>query len=70
MMKQEALVALPSLAVAAGLYHGAAEATHLPLNLSAGAIASIFSLVVIMGCVAALFAMRRVRLANPLDLFT
>jgi putative ABC transport system permease protein len=64
------LTFLPSLAVAAGLYHGAAEATHLPLNFSASAIASIFTLVVIMGCIAALFAMRRVRLANPLDLFT
>jgi len=64
------LTFIPSLAIAAGLYHAAANATHLPLNLSPVAIASIFSLVVIMGCVAALFAMRRVRLANPLDLFT
>ncbi len=64
------LTFLPSLGLAAALYQATALATHLPLELSLGAVSAILALVVGMGCIAALFAMRRVRLANPLELFT
>lgn len=64
------LTFVPSLLLSAGLYGLAGWATHLPLTLRLGSVVGIFGLVLLMGNVAALFAMRKLKLANPLELFS
>ncbi|MEO5364911.1 MAG: hypothetical protein H7831_00840 [Magnetococcus sp. WYHC-3] len=64
------LTFLPSLGLSAGLYSLAGWATQLPLTLRGGSIAGVFVLVLLMGNLAAVLAMRKLKLANPLELFS
>jgi putative ABC transport system permease protein len=64
------LTFVPSLGLSAGLYKLAAGATTLPLNLTQDSIAKVFIAVISMGVFAAAIAMRKLRKANPLDLFS
>jgi len=52
------------------VYTLAASATHLPLRMKAGDMASIFFIVVVMGLVATLLAIRKLKNADPVDLFS
>lgn len=61
---------IPSALIAAGLYHLASLATQLPLTMSAGGVATIFIVVLVMGNIAALMSMKKLKTANPLDLFS
>lgn len=61
---------IPSLLLSVGLYAAAGAATKLPLVLRPEAALGVFVLVVVMGNVASLFAMRKLKRANPLDLFS
>ncbi|GBG03961.1 ABC transporter [Azospira sp. I13] len=60
----------PSVLVSWGVYTLAASATHLPLRMKAGDMASIFFIVVVMGLVATLLAIRKLKNADPVDLFS
>lgn len=61
---------VPSLGLSTVLYKVAANATTLPLNLTLESVVTVFCAVVSMGIFAALLAMRKLRSANPLDLFS
>jgi putative ABC transport system permease protein len=61
---------VPSVIVSAGLYGVAGAATLLPLSLRIESVMGVLVLVLLMGNVAALMAMRKLKLANPLDLFS
>ena len=60
---------LPGLAVAGGLYRVTAEATHLPLAMTAERAAGVLLLTLAMCGVSALVALRKVRGADPADVF-
>ena len=59
----------PSVLASWGFYHLAANATNLPLQLKFGSILGVLVVVLAMGQVATLFAIKRLRSANPVDLF-
>lgn len=64
------LTFIPSLLVSSGLYAVAGWATQLPLILRLSSVSGVFALVLLMGTLAAVLAMRKLKLANPLDLFS
>lgn len=61
---------LPSALMAWGIYHLAASATKLPLQMKAGDMSSIFAVVVAMGLAATMLAIRKLKAADPVDLFS
>ncbi len=61
---------LPSALVSWGIYRLAASATLLPLQMKLGDMLSILGVVAAMGLVATLLAIRKLRTANPVDLFS
>jgi putative ABC transport system permease protein len=61
---------LPSMVFSTALYHLAAGATALPLSMTLGSACGVFGAVLLMGALASLLAMRKMRNANPLDLFS
>ena len=61
---------VPSLGLSAILYKLAADATTLPLILTMESVVTVFCAVISMGVFASLLAMRKLRNANPLDLFS
>jgi putative ABC transport system permease protein len=60
---------VPSSLAAWGVYALAGSATHLPLRMNLPDMVSILLLVVTMGLGASLLAARKIRNADPLDLF-
>jgi len=60
---------LPSTLMAWGIYRLAAGATKLPLQMKLGDMSMIFSVVVAMGLAASLLAIRKLKAADPVDLF-
>ena len=60
---------LPGVAASAGLYRTAASATRLPLALDPERIAAVLGLTVLMCVLSALIAVRKVRSADPAEVF-
>ena len=60
---------LPGALVSAWLYRVAGAATRLPLELTPGRIASVLGLTIAMCTISALFALRKVRSADPAEIF-
>lgn len=61
---------VPSALASWGIYAIASSATHLPLQMKPGDMFSIFCIVVVMGIVATLLAIRKLQTADPVDLFS
>ncbi len=61
---------IPSVVIAIGLYSVAGVATSLPLNLQLGSVVGVLGVVVLMGNLAALMTIRKLKKADPLDLFS
>ena len=72
-VQQACLLALlgfvPGLVVSAGLYHLTATATRLPMQLTVGTGLLVLILTVGMCIVSAAIAMRKVRSADPAEIF-
>lgn len=64
------LTFIPSVIISALLYSGASAAILTPLNMRTGGMLGIFVLVLIMGSLAAILSMRKLKLADPLELFS
>lgn len=60
---------LPSVLLSAWLYRVAASATQLPLRMNAADMLAILGVVLLMGTAATAVALRKLRKANPVDLF-
>jgi putative ABC transport system permease protein len=60
---------LPGLAISAEIYSVTAKATLLPMHLGSGIALQVLVLTVAMCCLAGLLAMRKVRSADPADVF-
>jgi putative ABC transport system permease protein len=60
---------LPAFGLAVGLYALIRAAANLPVNMSLERGAGVLLLTVIMGCATGLSSLRRLRAANPADLF-
>jgi putative ABC transport system permease protein len=60
---------LPGLAITFGLYRATAEATRLPLELEGGRALLVLGLTLAMCGGAALIALRKVRSADPAEVF-
>jgi putative ABC transport system permease protein len=60
---------LPGLALAALLYRTVGAATQLPMAMTPGRLAGVLALTVGMCCLAAAMALRRVRSADPAEVF-
>jgi putative ABC transport system permease protein len=72
-MQQAVLLALfgfgPAVGVAEGLYWVMRRFAHLPVTLTGPMAAVVLGLTVTMCCLSGLFALRKVRSADPADLF-
>jgi putative ABC transport system permease protein len=64
------LAYIPSLIITIFLYRIAAESTQLPINLKLHDAILILMLVVGMGAVSAAVSIRKLRKANPVELFS
>ena len=60
---------IPSIALAFGLYHLAAVATMLPITMTARRAITVFVLTVVMCSVSGAIALRKLRTADPADIF-
>jgi putative ABC transport system permease protein len=60
---------VPGALVSAWLYHVAGGATRLPLDLTPQKLGFVLALVVGMCALSALFALRKVRSADPAEIF-
>jgi len=60
---------VPGLLISAWLYRVAGAATRLPMELTPERIAAVLGLTIAMCAVSALFAMRKVRSADPAEIF-
>jgi putative ABC transport system permease protein len=60
---------LPGLAISLEIYSVTAKATLLPMHLGSGIALQVLALTVAMCCLAGLLAMRKVRSADPADVF-
>ena len=60
---------LPGLAICVYLYRVAGEATRLPMQLTAPTAASVLGLTVVMCCVSGAIALRKIRSADPAEIF-
>lgn len=61
---------IPSTLVAWGIYHLAASATKLPLQMKLGDMTTILAVVIAMGLAATMLAIRKLKAADPVDLFS
>jgi putative ABC transport system permease protein len=72
-VKQAVILAVcgfvPGLLISAWLYRVAGAATRLPMELTPARIAAVLGLTIAMCAVSALFAMRKVRNADPAEIF-
>ena len=71
---QEALILsvlgfIPGLAIAEGLYRVSRNATNLPMSMTLGRMGTVFLLGVVMCISSAAFAMRKLKAADPADIF-
>jgi len=64
-----ALGFVPGTAISLLLYKSAGEATRLPLEMTVPRAALVFGLAVAMCCVSAIIALRKVRAADPAEIF-
>jgi putative ABC transport system permease protein len=64
-----ALGFFPGLVVCLGLYHLAADATQLPLSMTLGRGIFVMVLTVAMCCVSGAIALRKIRSADPAEVF-
>ena len=60
---------VPGAAVSVGLYEFAESVTFIPMPIPISKILNIFLMIVTMCCAAGLLAMRKIRSANPADMF-
>ena len=60
---------IPSILITLVIYKVAATATHLPLDLKLSYLVEVFVLVVTMGLVATFFSTKKLKKADPVDLF-
>jgi putative ABC transport system permease protein len=60
---------LPSTVLALGIYEVASSATRLPLILKVSYLIEVFFLVVAMGFVATFVTTKKLKAADPVDLF-
>lgn len=60
---------LPSLAITAAIYAVAASVTKLPLDMKIQYLAAVLAIVVAMALVAALLSTKKLKRADPVDLF-
>ena len=60
---------LPGLAISLEIYNVTAKATLLPMHLGSDIALQVLALTVVMCCAAGLLAMRKVRSADPADIF-
>jgi putative ABC transport system permease protein len=60
---------IPSLAISAEVYHVAAAATFLPLHLTLNRIVLVYFLTLAMCALSGLLASRRLRSADPAEIF-
>jgi putative ABC transport system permease protein len=65
-----ALGFVPGLLMCCGLYTLTARATHLPLELTCGTSGLVFVLTLFMCCASGALALRKVRAADPAEVFT
>ena len=72
-MREAALLAVlgyvPALLLAAALYEQAGAATHLPIRLTVARSAGVFALTVFMCCGSAALAIRKLRSAEPAEVY-
>ena len=71
---QEALILsvlgfIPGLAITEGLYRVSRNATNLPMSMTLGRMGTVFLLGVVMCISSAAFAMRKLKAADPADIF-
>jgi putative ABC transport system permease protein len=64
-----ALGYLPGILITVGLYRVAGDATKLPLEMTAPLAGSVLALAVIMCCVSGGIALRKIRSADPAEIF-
>ena len=60
---------IPGVALSLGLYNVAGAATQLPLELTPGIAAGVFALTLVMCAVSGAIALRKLRAADPADIF-
>ena len=60
---------VPGLAISTGLYGVVGKATFLPLHMELGRASGVFAMIFSMCAGAGLLAMRKLRDANPADMF-
>ena len=60
---------VPGLAISAALYDTAGAATRLPMHLTPERILLVLGLTIAMCCLAGLMALRKVRAADPAEIF-
>lgn len=60
---------VPGVALSQAVYSIARDATLLPLGLTAGHAAVVYTLTVVMCCASGALAMRRLRDADPAEIF-
>lgn len=60
---------LPGLVISQGMYVVAARSTGLPITMSLERVVLVFLFTVVMCCVSAVLAMRRIRSADPAEIF-
>jgi putative ABC transport system permease protein len=60
---------VPGLLLCMGLYRVAGDATHLPLEMTVERGAFVMALTVVMCCISGAIALRKVRSADPADVF-
>ena len=60
---------IPGFLMSLGLYHLTEEQIHMPMPLTIGKIFTIFLFILTMCVVAGMLAMRKLRAANPADMF-
>jgi putative ABC transport system permease protein len=59
----------PGLVISMGLYALTRAAARIPIDMDLGRVAFVFSLAVLMCMISGLGALRKVRTADPADLF-
>jgi putative ABC transport system permease protein len=60
---------VPGLAIALGLYEATREMARIPIQMSLARAGAVFALTLAMCVISALFALRKIRAAEPADLF-
>ena len=60
---------LPGLVLVTWLYQSAGEATRLPIEMTLDRSLLVFALPLLMCCISAVLALRKVRTADPAEVF-